>query len=404
MDVEKALGVRLSPADRSFVAEWRDWVGSHLRQEHREVAGRGGPGDDDAWDVRLAWERDLAAGGWIGLGWPPAYGGRGATPAQEVLFAWEYAQSGAPARCTHFGENLLAPTLLAYGTPEQKSRFLPPIARAEELWCQGYSEPGAGSDLAAVRTSARIEDGRWTITGQKVWTTFAHHADWIFVLCRTEEGSTGRRGLSYLLCPLDQPGVEVRPIRSLVGAADFNEVFFDAARTDADNAVGATGDGWRVAMSTLGHERGTSVLSYQFSFQREMAELLAEVRRRGRTGDPVLRRRLAGALVDLEVMRLTNLRTLARLLRDGELGPEASGIKLYWSRWHQRFCELALDVLGADATVVGSSYGEGDGYLPTGPVRSYLSSKSETIYAGTTEIQLNIVGERVLGLPREPRP
>ena len=379
MDVEAALGIRLAPADRSFVEEWRGWVAEHLHGEYCEVTGRGGPGDDDAWDVRLAWERELASA------------------VQEVLFAWEYARSGAPARCTHFGENLFAPTLLAHGTPEQKARFLPPIARAEELWCQGYSEPGAGSDLAAVRTSARRDGDQWSITGQKVWTTFAHRADWVFVLCRTDPGSTGRHGLSYLLCPLGREGVQIRPIRSLLGAFDFNEVFFDDARTDASNVVGAEGDGWRVAMSTLGHERGTSVLSYQFSFQREMSQLLAEVRRRGRGGDPVLRRRLADAVVGLEVMRLTNLRTLSRLLRGGELGPEASGVKLYWSRWHQRFCELALDVLGADATVVG------EGYVPQGLLRSYLSSRSETIYAGTTEIQLDIVGERVLALPKEPR-
>src|SRR4051812_4252340 len=213
-------GLELTPADLAFRAELRAWLDEHLTPAFRLAAGRGGPGDDDAWDVRLEWERELASGRWIGLGWPAEFGGREATPTQNVLFHLEYAAAGAPARCTHFGEALLGPTLLARGSEALKHRFLPPIARGEELWCQGYSEPGAGSDLAAIQTKARLDGDEWVIDGQKVWTTFAHHADWVFVLCRTEPGSTGRTGLSYLLCPLDQPGVQVRPIRSLVGAAD----------------------------------------------------------------------------------------------------------------------------------------------------------------------------------------
>jgi alkylation response protein AidB-like acyl-CoA dehydrogenase len=392
-------GLEPTSDDLAFRDEFRSWLREHLTAAFRTAAGRGGPGDDDAWELRLAWERELAAGRWIGLSWPREYGGREATRTQEVLFHLEYAAAGAPARCTHFGEALLAPTLLARGSEELKRRFLPPIARGEELWCQGYSEPGAGSDLAAVQTRARLDGDDWVVDGQKVWTTFARHADWIFALCRTQPGSSGRAGLSYLLIPLDQPGVDVRPIRSLAGAADFNEVFFDGARTPRANVVGEPGDGWRVAMSTLGHERATSVLAYQFSFVAEFGRLVDAVRSRGLAGDVSVRRRLAECWTGLEVMRLNNARMLTGLLRDGTLGPEASFTKFYWSRWHQDFCDLAMDLLGADATVLEGESGEG--YRPTGLVRSWLTSRSETIYAGTTEIQLNIIGERVLGLPKD---
>jgi len=385
-----------SRADEEFREELRTWLSEHLTGEFAQVAGRGSPSDDDAWDVRIEWERELGRGGWIGLAWPRVYGGRQATYAQEVIFSLEYAKAGAPARCTHFGESLLAPTLLAHGTQAQKERFLPPIQLADELWCQGYSEPGAGSDLASVRTTAVPDGEQWRINGQKVWTSFAHHADWIFLLARTDPEAPRHRGISYMLCPIDQPGVEIRPITSLAGRADFNEVFFTDATTAADMVVGPVNNGWAVAMSTLGHERATSVLSYQFSFQREMEVLVDEVRRRGMGKDPMFRHRLAEAAVGLRVMAANNMRTLGRLAREGELGPEASVTKVFWSRWHKAFCELALDVLGPDAMLV-------DGAEPTGLQRSALMALGETLYAGTTEIQLNIMAERVLGLPREPR-
>ncbi len=399
------MELALTPAESDFRAELRQWLDTHLTPEFRAVAGRGGPDDDDGWDVRRAWELELGRGGWLGVTWPVAYGGRGLGLAHEVLLQMELAAHGAPARAGFHGETLLAPTVLAHGTQEQRLRLLPPMARGEVVWCQGYSEPDAGSDLAAVRTRGVLDDDHWVIEGQKVWTTFAHHAAWIFAIVRTEAGSQWHAGLSYLLVPLDQDGVDIRPIRTLTGDTSFNEVFFHGAHAAREDVIGRPGDGWRVAMSTLGHERATSVLGHQFAFGRELEVLRAEMRRRGVDGDPVLRDRLARAIVGLDVMRANNLRVLASATRGGEFRPESSIGKYVWSTWHQDFADLALDVLGADsllATVgTGSEPGTDAHRELTG---AYLKSRAETIYAGTTQIQLNVLAERVLGLPREPRP
>ncbi|HET6343363.1 MAG TPA: acyl-CoA dehydrogenase family protein, partial [Myxococcota bacterium] len=247
--------------DKEFRCEIRDWLASHLP---RELAGAGGPGrEHEAFDERLAWDRLLAKAGYTCVGWPVEFGGRGLTLEQQVVFHEEYAHANAPARVAVVGEGLLGPTLIAFGTPAQRERFLPPIRAVEELWCQGYSEPGAGSDLASVATSATLQDGEWIITGQKVWTSLAHVSDWCFVLARTEQNSHRHHGLSYLLVPMEQPGVQVRPIKQLTGTSEFNEVFFDQARTRADLVVGEPGDGWRVAMATLGFERGVAMLGHQ---------------------------------------------------------------------------------------------------------------------------------------------
>jgi alkylation response protein AidB-like acyl-CoA dehydrogenase len=385
----------LSTDDEAFREELLEWLGEHLVGEFREVAGRGGPDDDDCWDVRRAWDRELASGGWIGLGWPKEYGGREASYSQEIIFQLEHARAGAPARGGFHGETLLAPTLVVHGTEEQKERMLIPMSKAEVVWCQGYSEPDAGSDLANIRTRARLEGDEWVINGQKIWTTFAHRAGWMFLICRTEAGSARHAGLSYMVCPVDQPGVEVRPIRTMTGDSAFSEVFFNDARTAADNVVGAVGDGWRVAMSTLGHERATSVLGYQFSFQRELDALLSIARTRGRSSDVGIRRRLADALIGFEVLRCNTLRVIGTAIQGRDFGPEASIGKLYWSQWHQRFTELAMDVLGADAVHYENSHEED--LLQ----RAFLRARAETIYTGTTEIQKNIISERVLGMPRE---
>ena len=343
----------------------------------------------------------LGEGNWLGLSWPKRYGGREATLTQEILFAMEYAAAGAPPRAGFHGETLMAPTALHYGTEEQKARLLPPMARGEIVWCQGYSEPGAGSDLANISTRARLDDDTWVVNGQKVWTTFAHHADWMFAIVRTEPGSTRHAGLSYMLIPLAQPGVEVVPIRTMLGDSGFNEVFFSDARTSADNVLGAPGEGWKAAMTTLGHERATSVLNYQFSFRREMAALQDLARRKGATADPVIRDRLVDSLIGLEIMGYNNLRTLSSALRNGEFGPEASMGKYYWSKWHVQFTELAMDVL-ADDGWLGTDWGSGPDRAAESLRRAYVRARAETIYAGTSEIQKNIISERVLGLPREP--
>src|ERR1700722_3558388 len=289
-----------SADDDEFRRQVAGWLAANVPDGLR---GAGGPGrEHEAFAERLAWNRRLAAAGWTCLGWPAAYGGHEATLARQIIFYEEYARSAAPARVAVVGEELLGPTLIAFGTPQQRRRFLPPIAAVEELWCQGYSEPGAGSDLAAVSTTAVRDGDEWVITGQKVWTSLAHVAAWCFVLARTEPGSRRSAGLSYLLVPLRQPGVEVRPIRQLTGTSEFNEVFFDGARTALGHVVGEPGDGWRIATATLAFERGVGMLGQQVGFRRELGELVELARRTGAANDPLIRDRLARAWIGLEVM------------------------------------------------------------------------------------------------------
>ena len=381
----------------AFRATLREWLADNLVGEFAPLRGTGGPGrEHEAFDERLAWDRHLAAAGWTCLGWPVRHGGRGATTAQQVIFHEEYARANAPHRVNHLGEELLGPTLIALGTPEQQQRFLPRIKDVTELWCQGYSEPNAGSDLANVATTARLEAGEWHVTGQKVWTSLAHLADWCFVVARTEPGAKRHHGLSYLLVPMNQPGVEVRPIRQLTGTSEFNEVFFDDARTGADLVVGAPGDGWRVAMATLGFERGVATLGQQVGFRRELDALVSLAKRNGAAADPLLRDRLLRAHVGLEVMRAHAQRTLSSV-GSGTPGGEASVAKLLWARWHRDLGELAMAVRGASGlTHPADGYDEWQ--------RLLLFSRADTIYGGSDEIQRNIIAERTLGLPREARP
>jgi alkylation response protein AidB-like acyl-CoA dehydrogenase len=392
--------------ERAFRAEVRAWLADHLVGDFARLRGLGGPGrEHEAHDERLAWDRHLAASGWTCLAWPEEYGGRGLPLAQQVIFHEEYARANAPARVNHLGEELLGPTLIALGTEAQKARFLPRIAAVEELWCQGYSEPDAGSDLANVQTRARLEgvgdDAAWVVDGQKVWTSLAHLADWCFVLARTEPGSRRHHGLSYLLVPMRQDGVEVRPIVQLTATSEFNEVFFTGARTAADLVVGEPGGGWAVAMATLGFERGVSTLGQQTGFRRELDALVALARANGAIDDPVLRDRLAKAAADLEVIRLNALRTLSLdEAAQARLG-SARIAKLLWAHWHRPLGELAMQVRGADGLFATGDPAEGglDEWQ-----RLFLFTRADTIYGGSDEIQRNILAERVLGLPREPRP
>jgi alkylation response protein AidB-like acyl-CoA dehydrogenase len=285
---------------------------------------------------------------------------------------------------------------MLFGSDEHKARFLPRILDDSERWCQGFSEPDAGSDLANVKTRAELNGDTWVINGQKLWTSQATTADWIFLLVRTEETTPKHRGLSFLLCPLDQPGVTISPIRNITGGREFNEIFFDNARTAADLVVGGIGNGFKVAMATLGFERGTAFMSAQERFTLEYWRLVDEARQRGVLADAVMRDRLAQAYVGLTLMRLSGYRTVTAFLQGRNPGPESSTGKLQWSTWHQRLGELAMDILGADAMVIGPDY-------RPGPFQeSFLFSRAHTIYAGASEIQRNIIGERVLGLPREP--
>ena len=387
-----------SPQDEEFRRDIREWLAAHLTGRFAALRDAGGPGrEHEAHAERVAWNRELASAGWTCLGWPAEHGGRGATLAQQVIFYEEYARSGAPARVGYLGEELLGPTLIAFGTPAQQRRFLEPIRMVAELWCQGYSEPGAGSDLAAVATSAHLDGTQWVVTGQKVWTSLAVEADWCFVLARTEPGSRRGAGLSYLLVPMRQKGVTVRPIRQLTGTSEFNEVFFDEARTHASLVVGEPGDGWRVARATLAIERGVATLGQQVGFERELRRLVELARRTGASEDPLIRDRLGRAWIGLEALRAHALRTLAAAPGTAT-GTGPSELKLLWSRWHQDLGELAMDIQGALSMVArGAPYDLDDWQ------RLFLFSRADTIYGGSDEIQRTIIAERALGLPRQAR-
>jgi len=386
-----------TPAEERFRSEAAAWLEGQLRGPFKDL--RGEVSMSGRFERRRDWERALGAARFSCIGWPEQFGGRNATLAEQVIFAEEYARAGAPGRLGHMGIELAGPTILTFGTPAQQARFLPPIARGEELWCQGYSEPNAGSDLANVRTRAALSEGgtEWVLNGQKIWTSFAQFADWAFVVCRTEEGSRAHRGLSYLLVPMHQPGITVRPIRQMTGEAEFNETFFADARTAVDNVVGAVGDGWRVAMGTLAFERGVSTLGQQMSFRSELRAIVEAARVSGMLADPGIRQRLAHAHIGLKLMRYSALRMLSGA-EAGRLSNEAYTYKIFWAAWRKKLGELALDVLGPRGEIAAGSAYEWD-TLP----HIFLASRADTIYGGTSQIQRNIIAERALGLPREPR-
>ena len=370
---------------------------THLRGDFEPLRGCHGPGVP-GFDVALAkrWEQELAAAGWIGIGWPGAADGAALPLGQQLIFHEEYVRGGGPGRLGHIGEQLLAPTLIDYGTPAQQARFLPGIRAGTEYWAQGYSEPGAGSDLANVRTRARRDDasGEWIIDGQKVWTSWAQESDWIFVLARSEEGSERHRGLTLLLVPLHQPGVAIRPIRQMTGSAEFNEVFFYGARTEGSLHLGEPGEGWKVAMALLGYERGVSTLGQQAHFRHELELVIAAARANGAARDPLLRQRIAEAALGLATLRFHALRVLGAAV--GKTPPEAYTAKYAWSNWRRDLGRLAMDVQGAAGDVVV------DGDADRSRLQQlWLSGRADTIYAGTNEIQLNLIAERALGMPRE---
>ncbi|GLZ84689.1 putative acyl-CoA dehydrogenase FadE [Metapseudomonas resinovorans] len=392
------MKISFSEADEAFRREVANWLADNLRGEFEQLRFRGGPGDEHSFpEERKAWERKLAEGGWTCVGWAPEHGGRGLSINQQVIFHEEYARAGGPGRMGHIGEGLAGPTIAAFGTDDQKRRLLPGIVAGTEFWCQGYSEPAAGSDLANVKTRAVLENGQWRISGQKVWTSLAHESEWCFVIARTEAGSVGHQGLSFLLVPMHQPGITVRPIEQLTGTSEFNEVFFDEALTDADNILGAPGDGWKIAMALLGFERGVSTLGQQMLFQNELEEIIQIARANGAARDPLLRQRIAEAWGGLRILRYNSLRMLSGA-QDGGLRREAMIYKLCWANWHVALGKLAMDVLGPDAELL-----EGGPY-ELGRLQSmFLFSRSDSIYGGTNEIQRNIIAERALGMPREPR-
>jgi alkylation response protein AidB-like acyl-CoA dehydrogenase len=382
-------------AEEDFRREAADWLTAQMAGDFADI--RGITTLTEKAERRKEWEQHLGANGWSCIGWPREWGGRGATLAEQVIFAEEYARAGAPGRVNHIGIELAGPTLLAFGTAEQKARFLPGIAAGETIFCQGFSEPNAGSDLASVRTKARLDGREWVVDGQKIWTSLAQISDWIFVVTRSEEGSKGPKGLTFLMMEIDQPGIDIRPIRQINGDAEFNETFFDGARCPADSLIGAVGDGWRVAMGLLSFERGVSTLGQQMAFRNELDAIVAAARANGAAADPLIRQRIAKAEIGLRLMRYGALRMLSNT-DHSKVDGAALTYKIQWATWRRSLGELAMDVLGQAGEVTANPEYEW-GMLPN----LFLYSRADTIYGGTNQIQRNLIAERGLGMPREPR-
>lgn len=382
-----------SKEDRQFRDSIREWMAEHLTGEFealRHANGLGSPGYTA--DLAKRWEQELAQGAWTGLSWPKAYGGRELSLSQQMIFHEVYVQCGGPGRLGHIGETLLAPTLMAFGTEAQKNQFLPGILKGTTYWAQGYSEPGAGSDLAGVQTRARQDPttGEWVIEGQKVWTSWAHESDWMFVLARCEAGSSRHHGLIFLLVPLKQAGITLQPIRQITGEAEFNEVFLDGARTASSCVLGEPGQGWAVAMYLLQCERGASTLGQQAHFQNELSTLIQVAQKNGAMQQHDIRQRIARAILGLQTLRYHALRTC------GDNAPaRASSISKYaWSNWRRSLGELAMDVLGVEGDIQSTDADQ------TALQRLWLVSRADTIYAGSNEIQLNLMAERALQMPK----
>ena len=403
------------PQAESFRTEVRTWLREQLPDGWFDGRRPAGP---DLVDFATQWNRMMHTTGWATPTWPVEYGGRGLSQLEAVVLAEEMAASGAPIQPPAGGEILLGPTLLHWGTDEQKRRFLPPIAGGTEVWCQGFSEPESGSDLGSLATTGVRDGDDWVVTGHKIWTSQAQHADFCFMLVRTEPDSPKHAGISYLMMPLDQPGVDVRSIVQPDGTAGFAEVFFDQARCPAANMVGNPGDGWKVAMSTLGFERGTSSTSSWQRYARDLDETIARTRSDGSNLDPLVRQRLAAAHIDIQLMRIGGLRILTSVLHPEHTASVAgleAGVKTNWTELQQRLTNLGIDLMGpagqilidGDIPAVGVGLGHREvvHHYPAGPLQSaFLFARSGTIFGGTAEIQRNIIAERVLGLPREPKP
>ncbi|HLN18454.1 MAG TPA: acyl-CoA dehydrogenase family protein [Acidimicrobiales bacterium] len=388
-----------TPEEEAFRAEVRAWLVANLPWTY----GEGLPPrfDDLAEEVAFLrdWQGRLAEGGWVGVAWPAEYGGRGAGPVEHFIVQEELARARAPEMVGRIGLNLAGPTLLAHGAEEQKARWLPRIVDASQLWCQLFSEPGAGSDLASVSTKAERTDGGFVVSGQKVWTSYAQFADWGICLARSDPAAPKHKGISYLVVDMHAPGVEVRPLVQITGEAEFNEVFLTEVFVPDSQLVGPEHEGWRVANATLSHERGTNPRQLVIHIQL-LEELLALAERNGAFDDRRLRQRLAQAYVEVRLFQLHNVRSISRLSKGLEPGPEGSALKLYWSEMSKRLHDTAMEVLGPAAPLwKGAAANPGDGRWQ----RSWLYYQASSIFAGTNEIQRNIIGERVLGLPRPER-
>jgi alkylation response protein AidB-like acyl-CoA dehydrogenase len=371
-----------SPQEQAFRDELRAWIEANHPGPEPE-------GDVAGFEFRRAWQRRLHEDDWAGVSWPREYGGRGATLVEQAIYNEELARAQAPSTANVLGLAMGGPTVIAHGTEKQKRRYLEPILSADEIWCQGFSEPEAGSDLASLKTRAVRDGDEWVVTGQKVWTTLAHHAKWCMLLARSDPEAPRHRGLTYFIMDMEQEAVQVRPLRQITGEAEFNELFIEEARIPHENVLGGEGDGWAVAITTLMHERATLAFGLQIRVKITLAELLDEAGESGAALDPVVRDRLAQLYIESEVLRLNALRGLSAIMRTGVPGPEGSLGKWQWAEVNQALTELALELRGPRAVLNDDRW-----------THRFLRARANSIEGGTTEILKNIVAERVLGLPR----
>ena len=380
--------------EEAFRHEVRSWLESNLPAAWRQD-GKGRYRDEEDTDLQRDWQRKLHEGGWLKLGWPTEVGGRGATPVMQAIYQEEMARVGAPGILGRLGVTLLAPTLAGLGSQWQKDTYVEKILSGELIFCQGFSEPDAGSDLAGLRTRAEKRDGKWMLSGQKTWSSGAHYSDKSFLLARTDASAEPHRGIGFFLVDMHQPGVEVRRIKQMTGGGEFCEIFLSGAEVDERDLVGLPGDGWKIAMTVFGFERGG--LAQAARFERAVDDLAALARDRGAGGDPATRQKIAQARIEAHVFRLIGLRNLTRAQHGHAPGPEASVTKLYWSEMDKRLQEAAIGAEGMyGALAPDSPFAVEDGRWQYG----WMWAQAETIYAGSSEIQRNIIAERVLGLPR----
>jgi alkylation response protein AidB-like acyl-CoA dehydrogenase len=376
------LDLTLSPSEQAFRDELRTWLEANN-------PGRPPRGDDDWFEFARAWQRKLHEGGWTGLSWPKEYGGRGATLIEQAIFNEELARLGAPQPANVLGLVMGGPVVITHGNDQQKERYLEPILTGDEIWCQGFSEPESGSDLASVKTKAVKSNGEWLVTGQKVWTTYAHKAKWCMLVARTDFDAPKHKGLTYFLMDMEQEGVTVRPLRQSTGEAEFNELFLEEARIPDENVVGGVGNGWAVALTTLMFERAGLGGGAAISIKIALGELMDLARERGLDQDPIIRQKIAELYINAEALRHTASRGLTQIMKRGQPGPEGSLPKLQWSQTNQALTELAMDIRGDEGPVFDSDW-----------TYRFLRARANSIEGGTTEILKNIIAERVLGLPR----
>jgi alkylation response protein AidB-like acyl-CoA dehydrogenase len=395
------MDLNLTPQEQQFRDEFRAWLEANAPKDWEQRFPRG-EDTQERFEFLRAWQKTMFEAGWVGIHWPKEYGGRGATLIEQALFIEEIARTKVPAPINVLGLSLLGPTLIKYGTEAQKQRFLANILSGDEIWCQGYSEPNAGSDLAALRSEAVLEGDHFVVNGQKTWTSFGHHADWCFAVVRTDPDVPKHKGLTYMLIDMHSPGVSLRPLKQMTGESEFNEVVFQNVHVPVENVVGKVNDGWNIAIATLMFERGTLGASLQITFKRQierLIELSKTIMRNGRPAseDSIIRQKLAQMYAEIEIFRLNQLRTLTRMNKTGVPGAEGSIQKIFWSEMNQRMQQVAMEMLGPYGQLAGESqYAVDHGEW----AHAYLRSRGNTIEAGTSEIQRNIIGHFVLGLPK----